>query len=222
MVTDELVRAAAFPAPAAQEPAYATWRGRPYGHLPAPHLTARQAEEQAAARRAEGLAEAARATRASAEALREAGQTLAAYPHTSLLAPDGTWTPPRDAQAMAAVLEAMRHRVPELAARMDAGLAEDARQLRADAEAQRSTAARHRACATGLRQGAALREEMRTAAPVHHAHEAEERAVALRGGQDRPLPPQAPVPAPASAAPLRPALAPTPGDEGLGHRPSAR
>lgn len=264
MVTDELTR---IPAPV-QEPAYASWRERPYGHLSAQYLMARQAEERAAAQRAEQLAdscehraaeqlgrldaaptpggafavaayevladasaradlareeagralaarrhaesvrrirerieasgqkgrlalrlvgtsrretlaitahyqqqyeaavaEAARASGASAEALHEAGRTLAAHPHASLLAPDGSWVPPGDARELAADLEAMRQRVPVLAARADAGIAEDARQLRTEAAAQRGTAVRHHERATAMRREAALREEMRAAAP---------------------------------------------------------
>ncbi|MFD7258406.1 MobF family relaxase [Streptomyces sp. NPDC059874] len=320
MVTDELTR---IPAGAADEPSYAPWHQRPYGHLPAQHLTTRQAEERAAAQRAEELAdtyerraaeqqagsaapitpgealasaayellsragawadrareeagrgaaaerhaesvrrirerieasgqkgrlalrlagtsrrealaltaqyqqqyeaataEAARAKRAAAEALREASETLTTHPHIAHLAPGGTWNPPRDAQELAAVLEAMRRRVPVLAARLDARVAEDARQLRAEAAAQHATAARHRESATEMEQEATLREEMRSTAPVRHARETDERAAARRGQQYRTPSAQAPVPAP--FPPSRTLLAPIPDHPDLSARPQGR
>ncbi|MEU6759412.1 MobF family relaxase [Streptomyces sp. NPDC046685] len=127
--------------------------------------------------------EAQRAGSACAQALHEGWQTLNAYSHTALLAPGGAAIPPKDALAMAAVLEAMRQRVPVLADRLDTRIAEDIQQLRGSAAAQRSAAMRHRATAAELGKEAALREEMRSAAPVGHSREADERAAARRARQ---------------------------------------
>ncbi|MBT2478156.1 MobF family relaxase [Streptomyces sp. ISL-94] len=157
-------------------------------------LTAQYQQQLTAA-----IDEAQRASSASAQALREGWQTLNAYPHISLLAPGGAATPPKDVQAMAILLEAVRQRVPVLADRLDTRLAEDVQQLRGSAAAQRSVAMRHRATAAELGKEAALREEMRSAAPVSHARETDERAAALRGQQEQPPSrpsdvPQRPVP----------------------------
>ncbi|MFC9295752.1 MobF family relaxase [Streptomyces sp. NPDC057011] len=299
MVTDELtrVRVPAARTLVREEPAYTPWQQRPYGHLPAQHLTARAAEAGAAAQRAEDMAaeherqagvqqsrldapvtpggafaaeayevlsragawtqrareeaerhaaalrhaesmrhvlerieqsaqkgrlalrlagtsrketaalatqyeqqraaaadEAQRASRASAQALREGWQALAAHPHTSLLAQGGAaLTPPGDVRAMDLLLEAMRRRVPVLAARLDARLAEDIERLRADEAAQRAAATGHRATADGMSQETALREEMRATAPVRHARETDERAAATRRGPQGRMPPPQPT-----------------------------
>ncbi|MEV8534727.1 MobF family relaxase [Streptomyces sp. NPDC051211] len=152
--------------------------------------------------------EAGRASRASAEALREADRILTACPQISVLAPGGNWTPPADAQALIATLDAMRQRVPVLAARLDARLAEDVQQLRTEATAQRATAVRHQANAAAMRGEATLREEMRSTAPVRHAHESGERAAALPAHQYRTPPaPAAPAARPwprIPPAPIRP------------------
>lgn len=148
------------------------------------------------------MEEAGRASRAAADALDEAVQTLAAYPRISLLAPGGTWAQPRDVQAITGVLEEMRQRVPVLAARLDSRLAEDVRHLRAEAAAGRAAAARHRATATAMQREAALREQMRTAAPIRHAREIDERAAA-QGHRDGATPGQGPA-APAPPGPRVP------------------
>ncbi|MFD9410148.1 MobF family relaxase [Streptomyces sp. NPDC059989] len=142
--------------------------------------------------------EAQRASRASAQALREGWQAVAAHPHISLLAQDGgAATPPGDVRAMDLLLEAMRRRVPALAARLDAQVAEDIERLRAGAAAQRTAATEHRANADGMRQETALREEMRSTAPVRHARETDERAAAARRVlEGRTPPPQTPRTAP--------------------------
>lgn len=318
MVTDELSR---IPVRALEEPVYVAWQQRPYGHLLAQQLTARQAEEGAAAQRAEELAdayerraveqqgrldaevtpggafaaeayevlararsrterareetargaaaekhaesvrrirdrieasgrkgrlalrlagtsrkealaltaqyqqqysaaidEAGRASRAAAQALDEAVRTLATHPQISLLASGGTWVPPGEAEAMTAALAELRQRVPVLAARLDSTLAEEARRLRTEAAAGRATAVRHRATAAEVEREATLREEMHAAAPIRHAREIDERAVAARGHQQGTIPPRLPAPA---APPYRSPLASPIQGHDPGPRPSA-
>ncbi|MFD6874368.1 MULTISPECIES: MobF family relaxase [unclassified Streptomyces] len=142
--------------------------------------------EQYRTQHAAAIDEAQRAARASSQALSESRDVLAGYPHMSLLAPGTTSVPPRDVEAMDAVLETLRARVPVLAARVDARIAEDMQQLRGSAVALRTAAVGHREQAAALRQESALREEMRATAPVRHARETDERAAAAqppRSGQ---------------------------------------
>ncbi|MER6314352.1 MobF family relaxase [Streptomyces sp. NPDC001581] len=153
--------------------------------------------------------EAQRAARACAQALREGWQALTGYPHISLLAPGGTLIPPKDVQAMEAVLETMQQRVPVLAARLDTRVAEDVQQLRSSASDQRSTAMRHRENVVQMQQETALREEMRDAAPIRHAREADERAAVPRGLQvqtPHPQPARTPSPAQQHQEPATPGL----------------
>ncbi|MFD3874284.1 AAA family ATPase [Streptomyces sp. NPDC058623] len=139
--------------------------------------------EQYRTQHAAAIDEAQRAARASDLALREGRTVLADYPHISVLAARTTFVAPQDVQAMDAVLETLRARVPVLAARVDARLAEDVQQLRGSAAAQRAAAVRHREQATALRRESALRGEMRAAAPVRHAREADERAAAAQSAR---------------------------------------
>ncbi|MGW7030437.1 hypothetical protein ACWGFX_25150 [Streptomyces xanthophaeus] len=114
-------------------------------------------------------------------------------------------TPPGDVRAMEAVLVPLRQRVPVLAARLDARIAEDVQQLRSSATAQRTAAARHGAAVQEIRREAALREEIRSAAPVRHAREADERTAALRSNPAAPSrTPQAPFPSQQVPALVRP------------------
>lgn len=156
---------------------------------------------------AAAVTEAERAARASAQALHEARQTLTDYQHLALLAQGGAAvaaaTPPGDVRAMEAVLVSLRQRVPVLAARLDARIAEDVQQLRSSATAQRTAAARHGAAVQEIRREAALREEIRSAAPVRHAREADERTAALRS-----------TPAAPSRTPQAPALVRPTGETG--------
>ncbi|GHI90462.1 MobF family relaxase [Streptomyces xanthophaeus] len=153
------------------------------------------------------VTEAERAASASAQALHEAWQTLTGYQHFSLLAQGGaaaaTATPPGDVRAMETLLVPLRQRVPVLAARLDARIAEDVQQLRSSATAQRAAAARHGAAVQEIRREAALREEIRSAAPVRHAREADERTAALRS-----------TPAAPSRTPQAPALVRPTGETG--------
>ncbi|MFD5489479.1 MobF family relaxase [Streptomyces virginiae] len=135
--------------------------------------------------------EAQRASRASAQALREGWHALTGYQHSSLLMQGGALIPPRDVLAMEAVLEAMQQRVPVLAARLDTRIAEDIQQLRESSGAQRTVAARHRANVVAMQQEHALREEMQDAAPLRHARESDERASAVQGRQVQAPPGQA-------------------------------
>ncbi|WP_328741274.1 relaxase domain-containing protein (plasmid) [Streptomyces erythrochromogenes] len=124
--------------------------------------------------------EAQRASRASAQALREGWQVLTGYAHVSLLVSGGNLIPARDVPAMETLLETLQQRVPVLAARLDTRVAEDVQQLRGSAAAHRTAAARHRAHAAEMQQENALREEMQAAAPIRHAREIDERATAVR------------------------------------------
>ncbi|MGW9375005.1 hypothetical protein ACWGVR_33905 [Streptomyces xanthophaeus] len=145
---------------------------------------------------AAAVAEAERAARASAQALHEDRQTLTGYPRLSLLAQGqaAAVPPPGDVRAMEAVPVSLQQRVPVLAARLDARVTEDVQQLRSSATAQRTAAARHGAAAQEIRREAALREELRAAAPVRHAREADERTAALRSAPAAPSrTPQAPA-----------------------------
>ncbi|MGW5343415.1 hypothetical protein [Streptomyces sp. NPDC004050] len=95
-----------------------------------------------------------------------------------------------------------------LAARFDTRIAEEAQQLRGRAVAQRAAAQRHRTSVQAMQQEVALREEMRSAAPVGYAREADDRAAALRGTQ-RQTPPQAartPAPVPHPRVPTGPGI----------------
>ncbi|MGW1771174.1 hypothetical protein [Streptomyces sp. NPDC002104] len=160
---------------------------------------------------AAALDEAGRASRACTEALRGGWEALTGNPHVSLLARGATLVLPEDAQSMDAMLETLRQRVPLLAARLDDRVTEDVQQLRAGAAAQNTAAARHRAKAVALQQENALREEMRTAAPVGHARETGDRAAALRQlhGQVTPSPSSrstspSPLPSPTRQVARRP------------------
>ncbi|MFF4010589.1 MobF family relaxase [Streptomyces sp. NPDC001717] len=154
--------------------------------------------------------EAQRATHACTQALAEAWQTLAGSPYLPLLAGQtGTLTAPRDPRAMETLLETMRQRVPVLATRLDATIAEDIRQLRGGAVTQRTTAARHRAGAAALQEEAALREQTRANAPVLHARESDERAAAAAGRAAQAGPEQTPFVAPQNEPAAWPTAAPT-------------
>ncbi|WP_412076004.1 hypothetical protein ACLF6K_09375 [Streptomyces xanthophaeus] len=118
---------------------------------------------------AAALAEAERASGASAQALREGWGVLTGYQHISLLAQGWAATPPGDVQAMEAVLVSLQQRVPVLADRLDARVADDVQQLRSRAAAQRAVAARHGAKVEEIQREAALREEIRSTAPIRHA-----------------------------------------------------
>ncbi|MFE3557833.1 MobF family relaxase [Streptomyces sp. NPDC059193] len=90
MVTDELARI-----PVREEPAYAAWQQRPYGALLAQRLTSRQAEESAAAQRAEDLAGTHERRALEAESRLTAAVTPGgAFASASyeVLARAGTWT----------------------------------------------------------------------------------------------------------------------------------
>ncbi|MFI8105427.1 MobF family relaxase [Streptomyces sp. NPDC086023] len=138
------------------------------------------------------LAEAQRADRAAGERVREAWQAVASHPKAAVLA-EGVTAPVRNAGSLRAALDALRERVPVLAARLDASVAEEAQGHRTAAEAHRATAERHRGTETELRGELALRERMRTTAPARHARENEERAAAA-GETPGPRPAPAPVP----------------------------
>ncbi len=120
---------------------------------------------------------------------------------------------------MTDLLEAMRQRVPVLAARLDSRLAEDVRRLRAEAAAGRAAAVRHRATATEMQREAVLREKMRTTAPIRHARETDERAAAASVQRGGPLPAQ--VSPPAAPPPSRSPLVPLHGPN-RGPRPPVR
>ncbi|WP_327267143.1 AAA family ATPase (plasmid) [Streptomyces sp. NBC_01232] len=165
-------------------------------------LTAQYQQQHLAA-----VDEAQRASRASAQALREGWQALTGYQHASLLMQGGTLITPRDVPGMEPVLEAMQQRVPVLADRLDTRIAEDIQQLRESSGSQRTVAARHRANVVAMQQENALREEMQVAAPLRHAREIDERASAVQGrhGQAPPRPAtRVPSPSPHHPAPTDP------------------
>lgn len=165
-------------------------------------LTAQYQQQHLAA-----VDEAQRASRGSAQALREGWQALTGYQHAALLVQGGALIPPRDVPAMETVLEAMQQRVPVLAARLDTRITEDIQQLRESSGAQRMVAARHRANVVAMQQENALREEMQASAPLRHAREIDERAIALQGRQvqEPPRPTtRVPSPSPQHPAPTEP------------------
>lgn len=123
---------------------------------------------------------------------------------------------------MTTLLEAMRQRVPVLAARLDARVAEDAQHLRSAAATQRTKAVRHHEAVAALHQEATLGEEMRTAAPAHHARETAERPATVtpqRGGPP-PTSRAGACPSPGTSPRLPPT--PIPGHHDRGPRPLAR